>query len=129
MFRLTSPLEMSWLMLAGPGERSAVRVVLILLCLDGLPLLGVESLACLETWASPLALVVKNPPANAGNIRDVGSIPELERSPGERHGNSLWYTCLENPVDRGAWWAVVYRVTKSQTRLKQLSMHAGAHCL
>ena len=116
-------------MLARPGERSAVRAMPILLCLDGSPLLGVESLACLEAWASQLALVVKNPPATAGNVRDVGSIPELGRSPGERHGNPLWYSCLENPMDRGAWWAMVYRVTKSQTQLKRLSMHAGAHCL
>ena len=56
-------------MLAGPGERSAVRLVLILLCLDGSPLLRVESLACLEAWASQVALVIKNPPATAGNMR------------------------------------------------------------
>ena len=47
-------------------------------------------------------LVVKNPPANAGNTRDVCSIPELERSPGGRHGNPLQYSCLENPMDTGA---------------------------
>ena len=88
-------------MWAGPGERSAVRAVPVLLCLDGSPLLGVESLACLEAWASQVALVVKNSPATAGNIRDVGSIPELGRSPGERHGNPLWYSCLENPMDKG----------------------------
>ena len=50
--------------------------------------------------ASQLVLVVKNLPANAGDIRDVGSIPELGKSPGEGHGNSLQYTCLENPMDR-----------------------------
>ena len=53
-------------------------------------------------------LVVKNPLANAGDLRrDTGSIPGLERSPGGRHGNPLQYSCLENPMDRGAWWATV----------------------
>ena len=48
-------------------------------------------------------LVVKNLPANAGDIGDLGLIPVLGRSPGERHGNPLQYSCLENPMDRGAW--------------------------
>ena len=60
---------------------------------------------------------VKNPVA-AG---DVGSIPGLGRSPGEGHGNPLQYSCLENPVDREAWWATVHGVTKSWTRLKRLA--------
>ena len=51
-----------------------------------------------------MALVVKNLPANAGDIRDKGSIPGLGRSPGERHGNPLQYSCLENPMDSGAQW-------------------------
>ena len=68
--------------------------------------------------------MVKNPPANAGEIRDVGSIPGLGRSPGGRHGKSLQYSCLENPMDRGAWQATVHGVAKSQTQLKQLSTHA-----
>ena len=55
-----------------------------------------------------MALVAKNPPANAGDRRDVGSIPGLGRSPGEGHGNPLQYSCLENPMDRGAWWATVH---------------------
>ena len=61
--------------------------------------------------------MVKNPPANAGDIRDMGSIPGLGRSPGEGHGNPLQYSCLENPMDRGAWWATVYGVAKSRTQL------------
>ena len=73
--------------------------------------------------ASQVALVVKNPPANTGDIRDAGSIPELGRSPGEGSGNSLQYFCLENPMDRGAWQATAHRVTKSWTRLKQLSTY------
>ena len=68
--------------------------------------------------ASQVALVVKNPPANAGDLRDVGLIPRSGRSPGEGHGNSVQCSCLENPIDRGAWWATVYGVAKSQTRLK-----------
>ena len=58
-----------------------------------------------------MALVVKNQPANAGDIRDRGSIPGSGRSPGGGHGNSLQYSCLENPIDRGAWWAAVTEVT------------------
>ena len=65
--------------------------------------------------------MVKKPPASAGDVRDVGSIPGLGRSPGGGHGNPLQYPCLENPVDRGAWWAAVYGVAQSWTRLKRLS--------
>ena len=71
--------------------------------------------------ASQVALVVKNLPANAGDIRDAGSILESGRSPGGGHGNPLQYSCLENPMDGGAWQAMVHRITESQTRLKLLS--------
>ena len=57
-------------------------------------------------WASQVALVVKNPPANAGYVRDMGLIPESGRSPGKGNGNPLWYSCLENPMDRGVWHAI-----------------------
>ena len=67
-------------------------------------------------------LVAKN--ANAGDIKDEGLIPGSGRSPGGGHGNLLQYSCLENPVDRGAWRATVHRVARSQTRLKRLSVHA-----
>ena len=67
-----------------------------------------------------VALVVKNPPANAGDIRDMGSIPGLERFLEEGNGNPLQYSCLENPMDGGAWKAAVHEVAKSQTRLKRL---------
>ena len=60
-------------------------------------------------------LVVKNPPANAGDIRDMDSIPGSGRSPGEGNGNPLQYSCLGNPMDRVAWQATVHRVTKTQT--------------
>ena len=62
-----------------------------------------------------MALVVKNLPANTGDIRDEGSIPGSGRAPGEGNGTSLWYSCLGNPVDREAWWATVHRVAKSWT--------------
>ena len=78
----------------------------------------------MELWASWVMLVVKNPPANAGDIRDTGSVPVSRRSPGRGNSNPLQYSCLENPMDKGAWQATVYRVTKSQTQLEGLSMHA-----
>jgi len=67
--------------------------------------------------------VVKNPPASAGDMRNVGSIPGSGRSPGGGYGNPLQSCCLENPLDRGACWAIIHRVKKSWTRLKRLSMH------
>ena len=69
--------------------------------------------------------MVKNLPANAGDIRDAGSILESGRSPGGGRGNPLQYSCLENPMDRGVWQAMVHRITKSQTRLKLLSPHTA----
>ena len=71
--------------------------------------------------ASQVVLEVKNLPANAGDIRHTGSIPASERSPGEWDGYPLQYSCLENPMDRGVWWATVHGVAKSQTWLKRLS--------
>ena len=68
--------------------------------------------------ASQVVLVVRNSPAKAGDRRDSGLIPELGRSPGGGHGNPLQYSCLENPMDRGAGRAIVYGVEKSRTRLK-----------
>ena len=68
--------------------------------------------------ASQVAQVVKNSPANAGDVRDVGLMPGLGRSPGGRNGNPLQYSFLENPMDRGAWWATVHAVTQSWTQLK-----------
>ena len=65
--------------------------------------------------ASQVTLVVKNPPINAGDIRHMGLIPGSGKSPGGWHGNPLWYSCLENPMGRGAWWAAVYKVAKNQT--------------
>ena len=67
--------------------------------------------------------MVKSPPVNAGDVKDTGSNTELERFPGGGHGNPFQYSCLENPTDRGAWWATVYRVTKSWTWLKRVNVH------
>ena len=71
--------------------------------------------------ASQLTLVVKNLPANAGDIKDPGSIPGPRRSLGGGHGNTLQYFCLENSMDTGAWWAIVHKVAKSQTPPRRLS--------
>ena len=70
-----------------------------------------------KNGASQVMLLVKNSPANAGELRDSGSILGSERSPGGGHGNPLQYSCLENPMDRGAWQATVHEVSKSQTGL------------
>ena len=67
--------------------------------------------------------MVKNPPANVGDTGDMGLILGWGRPPGGGHGNPLQYSSLENPMDRGAWWATVHGIAKSQTGLKGLSMH------
>ena len=79
---------------------------------------------CATLWASLGALVVKNRPANAGDRRDSGSIPGSGRFPGGGHGNPLQYSCLENPLDRGAWRATVHGVAQSGTPPKRLRTHA-----
>ena len=77
-----------------------------------------------EVWSSQVAIVVKNPPANARGIGDVCSISGLGRSPGWGLGNPLQYSCLEKSMDRGAWQAAVYEFTKSRAWHKWLSMQA-----
>ena len=64
-----------------------------------------------------MAQLVKNPPADAGDTRNTGSIPGSGRSPGIGNGNPLWYSCLETSMDRGTWWATVHGVAKSRTQL------------
>ena len=66
-------------------------------------------------WEFPGGASGKNPPANAGDIREEGLIPGWGRVPGEGHGNPLQYSCLENPMDRGAWWATAHGVAESET--------------
>ena len=80
--------------------------------------------AARSLWASQVALVVKNLPASAGDVRDSGSIPGSGTSPGGGQGNPLQYSYVENPMDRGAWRATVHRVAQSRTWLMWLSMHA-----
>ena len=71
-----------------------------------------------EKRASQVTLVVKNSPGNAGNVRDAGSIPGSGRSPGVGNGTPLQYSCLEDSTGRGAWQAIVCKVTRSQIRLR-----------
>ena len=98
---------------------------LISFMLDWLDLLAVQGtfqhhsleasgLQCSAFFGFPRWCVVKNLPASAGDIRDAGSIPGSGRSPGGRHGNPLWYSCLENPMDRGAWQTAVHSVVQSR---------------
>ena len=79
-------------------------------------------------WLSQVALVISNTPANAGDLRDAGSILGSGGSPGGGHGNPLQYSCLENPMHRGVWWATVHRVVKSRTRPSDLA-HVHIHPL
>ena len=86
-----------------------------------IPQKGLISVIVTMNRASQVVLVVKNPPTNAGDIRILASILGSGKSLKGGHGNPLQCSCLENPVDRGAWRATVHRLAKSQTRLKQLS--------
>ena len=74
-------------------------------------------------FVNMFVVVVKNLPANTGDLRDTGSILGLGRSSGGGHVHPLKYSCLKSPVDRGSWWATVHRVAQSWTQLKQLSTH------
>ena len=77
-----------------------------------------------HTWLHHLLAGGSDNKESACNAGDPGSIPGLRRSPGAGNGNPLQYSCLENPMDRGAWWTILHRVTKSQTQLKRFSTHA-----
>ena len=81
--------------------------------------------AARDLRASQLVLVVKNLPANAGDIRDTSSIPASGRSPGGGHGNPLQYSCLENPMDRGAWRADIHSVAESNMTEATQRTHNG----
>ena len=88
---------------------------------ENLPLIVVQKLE-----GFPVVLTSgKEPICNAGDIRAASSIPGLGRSPGEGDGNPLQYSCLENSIDRGAWWATVYGVAKISTGLKRLTRHTS----
>ena len=79
----------------------------------------------IKFWASQMVLVVNNMPVNAGDIRDVGSVPGSGRSPGGGHGNPFQYFCLEKSMDRGAWQVTVHGVAKSRTWLNDLAQHSN----
>ena len=76
-----------------------------------------------------MVLVVKNLSANAGDTRDVGSIPGLGISPRVGNGKPLQYSCLQNSMDRGAWWAAVHGVARSRTRLSDFTFTFHIHAL
>ena len=76
-------------------------------------LTGNQNPAVSHCSLKPAEIIFSVKPSNAGDVRDTGSVPGLERSPGGGHDNPLQYSCLENPMARGAWQATVHRVTKS----------------
>ena len=121
-FPASGSFPMSQLFASG-GQRIAVAASASVLPMNTLPRIGVYStiLSWSRLCVSRCVLVVKNPLANAGDIRDTGLLPGLGRSPGEGNGKSLQYSGLEYPMDRGAWQPTVHRVAKSRTRMKQLS--------
>ena len=79
--------------------------------------------------ASQVVLEVKNPPANAGDVRDMGSFLGSERSPGGRYSNPLQYSCLENPMDRAAWQATVHGVGHKESDTTEATWHAHMHVM
>ena len=89
----------------------------------GLPSMGSHRVGYDLSDLAAAAAVVKNPLANAGDIRDTGSNSGSGRSPGDGHGNPLQYSCLENSMNREVSWPTIHRVAKGQTQLKQLSTH------
>ena len=104
------------------GEMRKIRIYQVWgcfspLCIFSPPIHPFYAQVKMNGTHSQVALVVKNPPTNAGDTRDI-------RSPGVGNGNPLQYSCLENPMHRGAWLAIVYRVIKSRTWLKWLSMYS-----
>ena len=106
----TYPLQYSGLENSMDGEAWQATV-------HGVPGLSNFHFSIYILWASQVVLVVKNPPANARDARDAVSILGSRRSPGVGNGNPPYYSCLEDPIDRGAWQVTVHGVTKSWTQL------------
>ena len=117
---LTLPLALASESLSHSFSLPFPRPLLLTMCflLSALPCIGF-----------PGGTVVKNSPASAGIIRDMGLIPGLGRLPGEGNGNPLQYSCLENPMDRGVWRATVHGVAKSWIRLRTQCTHTDLHWL
>ena len=103
-----------------PPSSLALDGVISLLCCSS----ANQGSHCFVKGLTEMALVVKNSPANAGVVREEGSIPGSGRSPGGGNGHPLQDSSLENPMDRGAWQTTVHGVAKSWTQLKRLNMHA-----
>ena len=91
----------------------------ILICSAFLMILS----TCIPSRASQVALVVKNPPANAGDVRDLGLIPGSGRAPGAGNGNPLEYSCLENPMDRGTWRSIVSPQGCTELNMTEVTQH------
>ena len=114
-FLLLPPIQIFWLEDPFPWKR--------VLCywLTPIPADALVSIHRVSRYAgaSQVALVVKNTPANAGDVRDTGSIPGLGRSPEVGHGNPPQGSCLENPMDRGAWWTIIPRLSKESDKTEE----------
>ena len=91
----------------------------ILICSAFLMILS----TCIPSRASQVALVVKNPPANAGDVRDLGLIAGSGRAPGAGNGNPLEYSCLENPMDRGTWRSIVSPQGCTELNMTEVTQH------
>ena len=98
-----------------PGHSTVATKFPLLSILEIMSMSSIFGSPSFYIWASLVAQVVKEPPANAGDSRGVGSVPGLGRSPGEGNGNPLQDSWLENPMDRGAWKATAHSITKSWT--------------
>ena len=110
---------------SAPGQTSLASSGEILFPTASSPVTSTNSVPpSLEETQNVMVLVVKYPPANAGDRRDTGSVPGSRRFPGGCNGNPPQYSCLKNPMDRGAWQAIVHSIAKSQTQLKSLSSEA-----
>ena len=112
----TGPCWLYWARLSDLGFFPYFKISFSVVVLRSLP--GEPVVKGLPSWLSS-----KESTCSAGAAEDTGSIPGLGRSSGGGHGNTFQYSCLENPTDRGAWWATVHRVTKSWRQLKRLSIH------
>ena len=109
---------------SAPGQTSLASSGEILFPTASSPVTSTNSVPpSLEETQNVMVLVVKYPPANAGDRRDTGSVPGSRRFPGGCNGNPPQYSCLKNPMDRGAWGTTVHSVTKSQTQLKRQQAH------